>query len=317
MRGLLTTNKSKLFALHLLFFWSRSWLTLLILLVIFVLRRLNGMPIDLLDWVAILFFLLPVPLALWAMLSSNIETQLSALAVRGRWDEIRARMPRYHEQVAKAMGEPKAGLATALWTARALYRQENEHEANEALEQARLADGIDEADYQLALIQFQMFRNEYETARDSAQLLVELAPDRIEGWLSICEIDAVYLDDGQSARIALDEAMLLDTWKNLGPMTNYVTGVTLAAEGAHKEAIAMLEKFRAWALSYATQNSMTLSFRACAGCIIVHSLDAIGRQDEADQLLESMLSELEDGAYLEITKQLNHYMDKHPRATHI
>ncbi len=178
------------------------------------------MPIDLLDWVAILFFLLPVPLALWGMLRSNIETQLSALAVRGRWDEIRARMPRYYEQIAKAMGEPKAVLATALWTARALHRQGNVHEANETLEQARLADDIDEADYQLALIQFQIFLHEYETARDSSQLLVELAPDRIEGWLSICELDAVYLDDAQSARIALDEAMSLGTWKNLGPITN-------------------------------------------------------------------------------------------------
>ena len=81
MRGLMTANKSKMFALHLLFFWSRSWLTLLIFLVIFVLRRLNGIPIHLLDWVAIIFFLLPVPLALWGMLRSNIETQLSALAV--------------------------------------------------------------------------------------------------------------------------------------------------------------------------------------------------------------------------------------------
>ena len=212
------------------------------------------------------------------------------------------------------MGEPKAALTTALWTARALYRQGNEHEASETLEHTRLADDIDEADYQLALIQFQMFLHEYETARDSSQLLVELAPDRIEGWLSICELDAVYLHDAQGARIALDEAMSLDTWKNLGPMTNYVTGMTLAAEGAHEEAIALLEKFRAWALSFATQMPMTLSIRACAGCIVVHSLDALGRQDEADNLLESMLSELEDGGYLEIIKQLNRYMDKHPRA---
>jgi len=310
LRGLLTANRSKEFLMHLALFVSKSWPTLIVFVGILAWRRLNAVPFGFMDWAASTILLFPLLMALWAVFMSNIESQASGLSVRGRWDEVLDLMPKYRKKFTKALGEPKAELGTTLWTARSLARLGKREEAYEHLKTIRTTKGLTEADYFVALLQVQGLNHEYETARDTAQELLEIDPERMEGWLVICELDAVYLKDPQAARIALNHTMTLDSWRNLGPMADYVTGVTMAAEGNHTEALEKLEEFRTWAKAFAARLPMSWTIWAIAGCVMIRSLKTLGQHTQAETLLGEMRSLLESGQYVEVLYHMDSFINR-------
>jgi tetratricopeptide (TPR) repeat protein len=310
VRGLLTSSRIKEYFLHLVFFLSRSWLTVLVFTALFTLRRVNSRPIDFLDWAVILMIVSPALIALWAILMSNVDTQAAGLSIRGSWDDLLNLMPKLHKKFEKAMGLPLAEIQTAQWTALALARLGRQDEAIECIEQLRHVEGVAEADYLVTLITHQGRMNENLAARNTAQHLLEIEPERMEGWVAICEMDAIYFNDPQSARIALDHAMTLDTFTKFGPITDYIVGVTLAAEGDHAQAIEKLEEFRTWARSYASRLPTSWTVWAIAGCVMAQSLHEIGQHTKAESLHTDMRAQLEAGGYTEVLYQLDSFLNR-------
>lgn len=313
VRGLLTSSRPKEFCFHFAFFLSRSWPTVLVFMALFTLRRVNSKPFEILDWAAILMFSLPVLMAMWGIFMSNVDTQAAGLSIRGSWDDLLDLMPKLHTKIEKAMGLPLAEIRTAHWTALALARLGRQDEAVECIEQLRHVEGVTQADCLVTLITHQGMMHEYEAARDSAQQLLELEPDRMEGWVAICEMDAIYFNDPQSARIALDHAMTLDAFTKFGPITDYIVGVTLAGEGEHAQAIEKLEVYRVWARSYVSRLPSSWTSWTIAGCVMAQSLHKLGEHTQAESLHSDMRATLEAGGYVEVLYHLDEFINRSAR----
>ena len=314
VRGLLTSSRPMEFFVHFAFFLSRSWPTILLFVFMFAVRRVKSSPFDFLDWAAILMIISPVLMALWASFMSTVDTQAAELSIRGSWDDLLGLMPKLHTKIEKAMGLPRAELQTDHWTALALARLGRQDEAIECFEQLRHVEGVTQADYLVALIIHQGRMHEYEAARDSAQQLLEIAPERMEGWVAICEMDAIYFNDPQSARIALDHAMTLDAFSMFGPTTDFVVGITLAAEGEHALAIEKLEVYRVWARSYVSRLPSSWTSWTIAGCVMAQSLHNLGEHTQAESLHSDMRAQLEAGGYVEVLYHMDEFINRSARS---
>jgi len=310
-RRLMTSRGLGEYGVHLLFMLSKSWLSMIILGVFFGWRRTAGFPFGLLDGVICVMFVVPFALAALIMFGSNVETEVGNLAIRGRWDDVLVMLPKYHKKLAKAMGEPRAELATALWEGRARAKLEGREQALQRVNRAIAQDETPSADALLVLAQVLLELEEHEEAREVAQQIIDLDPDRIEGWVLVVELEAVDLMNPEAARIALDQARTLPKWADFGPTTDYVIGVTLAGEVQHEEAIELLEPFRDWADGFGDRLPLAHAAGAQAEAHIVCSLLALGRDDEAKQRLGSLRAKLEEAGFTAILTQIDRFIARH------
>lgn len=304
----MNTNRPVQLFVHLAFFLMMMWSTVLIFGVLLTYRRLSGQPFGFIDWLCIVLLAFPLLMALFSLVSHNIETQASLLYVRGQWDNLLKMMPKYRETIANALGEPRADLATRTWKARAMANLGQADEALEQLDSMPAYEELSETDRLMARVQVLMDLDEYEQARNSAQELLETDPERVEAWAAICELDALYFDDPESARMALDDALSLNSWNNLKPTQDYLKGITNSVEGEYALAIEQLERFRKWAQSFAMQMPTAWSLWAAAACVMARSYRALGEHDKAQRLIDETSASLERLSLHGVLGELEKYL---------
>lgn len=278
---------------HLIFqVYVARWL-FMIFAALLVYRRVSGRPFGFVDWLCVVILALPLLLTLIAMLGSNAQTKLEMLNVRGRWEDILDLLPSYRKEFARKLGEPQADLATLSWAAKVYTRLGRFDDSDSALEKIRSNPDIDETDYMIAKGTVMGLRQEHEAARVLAQELIELDPDRAEGWFAACEIDAIYLNDPDSALIAYEQAKGSPSWKTMGQLTQYLDGAVLASQGEHEAAIATFERLRDWARPFTLQQPNVWELWAISGCIMAESEHALGRPEKGDAVLRDLRETLQ------------------------
>jgi len=313
LRGMISGSKPREFLAHLALMIWQTWVTLLLLGGLLVGRRLSAQPFGLWDWFLIVLLILPLLLSLIPFITSNVETKAGMLAVRAQWEQLLWYLPKYYKAVSKGLGEPRAELATRTWNGKALVKLDRADEAIEQLEPLREMDGLSEADYLMARVQVLMAMDDYELAREEAQMLLESEPDRVEGWGAICELESLFFSNPQGARLALDHAVTLKTWKNLGPAGDYLHGITLAAEDEHAQALDRLRPFRRWAKAFGSQVPTAWQLWAAAGCVMAESHQALGEHDTADQILSDTRTELQQLGLLGALENFETYLHRQSR----
>lgn len=312
LRGMISGSRPREFFTHMALVITQTWITLLFLSALLIVRRFSSPSLNFVDWFLLLLIALPLLLSVVTFLGSNAETKAGMLAVRGQWEKLIEYLPRYYKTVAKALGTPRAEQATRIWNAKALIRLDRADEAIEQLEPLRTMEGLTEDDYLMARVQILMTMDDYELAREEAQMLLEADPDRVEAWGAICELEAMYFDHAEGARLALDHAITLKTWKNLGPAGDYLHGITLAAEGEHEQAIERLRQFQIWAKSFSAQVPSAWMLWAAAGCVIAHSNMRLGDAAKARAIVSDARSELEQMGLVGVLLELDSYLKRYP-----
>lgn len=312
LRGLISGNRTREFFTHMAFMVWKTWVTMLFIGGLLIVRRLSSQAFDYFDWLLLFFFVLPLLLAFLMLFSSNAESKAGMLAVRAQWEELIAFLPKYYRAVSNALGGPRAEVATRTWKAKALINLDREDEAIEEVEPLRDMEGVSEADYLMARVQILMAMDDIELAREEAQLLLEADPERIEAWGAICELESLHFDHAKGARLALDHAMTLKAWKNLGPAGDYLQGITLAAEGEYLQAIDRLRPFRIWAKSFSAQLPIAWMMWAVSGCVIAHAHMQLGDEEHALAIISDTRAVLEQQGLHGVLKELDRFLIAHP-----
>ncbi len=289
---MLTASVPMEILLNTLLFYRYGWVTTLIAALLFARNRIGGHPFGLFDGLLVFVLLMPFLIALLTQLGTNLETLLSTFAIRGQWDTILSLIPRYQRSVSRALGQPRAALAAAGWKAKALAKTGRIDEAFAELESLRGQPEIPETDRLLAVVSLQNLTERFEDARDTIDLVLELDPDNIIAWGGLVELEALHLQNPESARLALEQTKTLPNIADMGPLLSYLEAITLTAESRHHEALEHHKTFRSWSGNAPAQNAVAMAMDAASATMQAISLAALGRADESQRCLDDLRNKL-------------------------
>lgn len=312
-RRILTASRPMEYLLSVALLYRQMWVTTLILGVILIRNLTSGRDFGVIEGLLLAFILLPFLLAILSIILVNPDALVNGLAVRGQWDAILLQLPRFERRAARALGADRAKLVIAGWRARCLAKVGRPEEGLEQLMRLKGHPDISEVDRLLMLSQYYDTIENYDEAAESLAQALDLDPENVQAWAGLVEIDAVHRDLPESARLALDTARSLPGYGSLGPGAEYLEGIALATEDRFESAIEHLRRFREWAGTQYQRLPQTIAIDAAAGSMEVASLRALGKLEEADQVLAGIRSRLQRNQALHLMPAFEEIIARHER----